>query len=115
MRHKKKGRKFHRERNVRRAFLKALIFNFIVREKIRTTEARAKELRPLVEKLITRAKIDNLANRRLLVARIGKTAAKKLFEKIAPKYKERNGGYTRIVKLPRRKSDASKMAIIEFV
>lgn len=115
MKHKKKGRKFGRERDVRKALMKSLAFNLIKKEKIKTTEARAKELRPFVEKLVTRAKIDNLSNRRLLISRIGKRATKKLFEKIASKYQERKGGYTRIIKLPHRKSDASKMTIIEFV
>jgi len=115
MKHQKKGRKFGRETDARRAFMKSLAFNLVKKEKIRTTEARAKELRPFIEKFVTRAKIDNLANRRILIARMGKPAAEKLFKTIAPKYKDKNGGYTRIIKLPRRKSDASKMAIIEFV
>ena len=95
--------------------MKSLAFNLVAKEKIKTTEARAKELRPFIEKFVTRAKKDNLANRRLLIAKLGQQTAKKLFEKIAPKYKDKNGGYTRIIKLPHRKSDASKMAIIEFV
>lgn len=115
MRHKKKGRKFSRERGVRIAFMKSLVFNLVAKEKIKTTEARAKELRSFIEKFVTRAKKDNLANRRLLIARLGQPTAKKLFEKIAPKYKDRNGGYTRIIKLNLRQGDASKMAIIEFV
>jgi large subunit ribosomal protein L17 len=115
MRHLKKGRKFSRKKGVRIAFMKSLVFNLVAREKIKTTEARAKELRPFIEKFVTRAKKDNLANRRLLIAKLGQQTAKKLFEKIAPKYKDKNGGYTRIIKLPHRKSDASKMAIIEFV
>lgn len=115
MKHLKKGRKFGRERGLKIALMKSLAFNFITREKIKTTEAKAKELRPFIEKFVTRAKIDNLHNRRLIIARLGERAAKKLFTKIAPKYKDRKGGYTRIIKLPRRKSDASKIAIIEFV
>ena len=95
--------------------MKSLAFNLVAKEKIKTTEARAKELRPFIEKFVTRAKKDNLANRRLLIAKLGQQTAKKLFEKIAPKYKDKNGGYTRIIKLSLRKSDASKMAIIEFV
>jgi len=95
--------------------MKSLAFNLVAKEKIKTTEARAKELRPFIEKFVTRAKKDNLANRRLLIARLGQQTAKKLFEKIAPKYKDKNGGYTRIIKLSLRKGDASKMAIIEFV
>lgn len=95
--------------------LRSLACNLITQEKIKTTEAKAKELRPFIEKFITRAKIDNLSNRRLLISKIGIKSAKKLFNQIAPKYKERKGGYTRIIKLPPRKTDASKMAIIEFV
>lgn len=95
--------------------MRALARGLIAQEKIKTTEAKAKELRPFIEKFVTRAKIDNLSNRRLLISRIGEESAKKIFEKIAPKYKERKGGYTRIIKLPHRKGDASKMAIIEFV
>jgi large subunit ribosomal protein L17 len=115
MRHLKKGRKFSRKRGVRIAFMKSLAFNLVTKEKIKTTEARARELRPFIEKFVTRAKIDNVNNRRILTAKLGKPAAQKLFAKISPKYKERNGGYVRITKLPSRKSDASKMAIIEFV
>lgn len=116
MKHQKRGRKFGREKDIRRALMKSLVFNLIKKEKIKTTEAKAKELRPFIEKFITRAKVDNLHNRRLIISRIGKESAKKLFEKIAPKYKERKGGYTRIIKLaPPRRGDASKMAIIEFV
>lgn len=115
MKHLKKGRKFGRKRDVRRALMRSLAFSLINKEKIRTTEAKAKELRSFIEKLVTKAKADNLSNRRLIISKIKERAAKKLFEKIAPKYKDRKGGYTRIVKLPRRKGDASKMAIIEFV
>lgn len=95
--------------------MKALAVSLIQNEKIKTTEAKAKELRPFVEKLITKAKGGDLARRRLVAARVGETPAKKLFEKIAPKYKERNGGYIRIMKMPRRVGDGSKTAIIEFV
>lgn len=115
MKHAKKGRKFGRERDQRKALMKSLVFNLIKDEKIKTTEAKAKELRPVVEKIVTRAKVDNLANRRILAGRIGQIATKKVFNDIAPKYKDRNGGYTRIIKVAPRKSDASRMAIIEFV
>jgi large subunit ribosomal protein L17 len=117
MRHHKTGRKFGRERKVRNALLKSLALSLIVHEKITTTEAKAKELRPLIEKLITMGKTDTLSAKRLIVARLmnRKKESKKLLEKIVPKYKERKGGYVRIIKLPRRLSDASKMAIIEFV
>ncbi|MDP3902307.1 MAG: 50S ribosomal protein L17, partial [bacterium] len=104
MKHAKKGRKFGRERDQRRALMKSLAFNLVKDEKIKTTEAKAKELRPAIEKIITKAKTDNLANRRLVSSRIGQIAAKKVFDKIAPKYKDRNGGYTRIIKMAPRKS-----------
>lgn len=115
MLHKKKGRKLGRKKNARRALLKSLAVNLIKCEKIKTTEAKAKELRPFIEKMVTRAKKDNLSNRRLIISKTGENPAKKLFEKIAPKYKNRAGGYIRIIKMPRRKGDASRMAIIEFV
>ena len=80
------------------------------------TEAKAKELRPFIEKTITHAKNGSIASRRFVVSTIGsKNMAEKLLNDIAPKYKERDGGYTRIVKLPIRKIDASKMAQIELV
>lgn len=115
MKHRKKGRKLSRKRDQRRALLRSLAVNLIRHEKIKTTEAKAKELRPFIEKIVTKAKNKNLNNRRLVVAKIGKDSAKKVFEKITPRYKTRKGGYTRIIKLPFRRGDASKMAIIEFI
>lgn len=115
MRHHKANRKFGREKGQRDALMKSLARSLILKGKIQTTEARAKELRPFVEKLITRGKGKTLAARRTMSARLGDDAAKKLIENIAPGYKERAGGYIRIVKLPRRANDASKMAHIEFV
>ena len=115
MRHHKKTRKFGRETNQRRALIRGLAVNLVKYEQIKTTEAKAKELRPIVEKFITKAKKGDLSQKRLLAAKIGLVSAKKLIESIAPKYKSRNGGYTRIVKLPNRQSDDSKMAMIEFV
>lgn len=115
MKHKKKGRKFGRKKDLKRGLMRSLAVNLVKEEKIKTTEAKAKELRPFIEKLITRARKNNLAARRLIIAKIGETATKKLFDNIAPKYKNRKGGYTRINKLPLRRGDASKMAIIEFV
>lgn len=117
MRHHNNKRKFGRNRNARGALMKGLALSLIKSGRIKTTEAKAKELRPLVEKLVTRAKIDNLTTRRILASRLinQKTEVKKLVEEIAPKYKDVNGGYTRVLKLPPRKSDGAKMALIEFV
>lgn len=90
--------------------------NFIKSGKIATTEAKAKEMRPLVEKIITTAKKDNISGRRLLAKTLEPKQVKKIFGEIAPRYKERKGGYTRIIKLGRRKKgDASPMAIIELI
>ena len=116
MRHHSNIRKFGREKNQRHALLRSLARNLIRDEKIRTTTAKAKELRPYVEKLVTKAKNDTVASRRLVTSRIqGAAEVKKLFGTVAPKYASRNGGYTRIVKLPNRDFDGSPMAIIEFV
>lgn len=116
MRHHNVNRKFHRETDQRRALLKSLAGNLILRGKIKTTEAKAKEVRSFVEKLITRGKTDTLASKRLLVAKLGSVQkANKVIKEIAPRYIGRAGGYTRITKLPPRISDGSKMAIIEFV
>lgn len=119
MKHHKSIRKFGRDHAGRIALLRSLALALIKTEHIETTEARAKEIRPFVEKLVTRGRSADLASRRLIIARLGgvtgEEAAKKLIDEIAPRYKERAGGYTRIMKLPRRQGDASKMAVIEFV
>lgn len=117
MRHGRKNRKFGRKANVRRGFIRSLAIAMLTYEKIKTTEARAKELRPYIEKLLTKARGADLAARRLIRGRLGnqETLANKLVDEIAPRYEGRNGGYTRITKLPHRKGDASPMAIIEFV
>jgi large subunit ribosomal protein L17 len=116
MKHHDAKRKFGRSRDGRRALLKGLAVSLIRDEKIMTTEAKAKELRPYVEKFITHAKKGGIMSRRLLAARLGsEESAEKLMKDIAPKYMDRAGGYTRIVKLVPRASDASPMAVIEFV
>jgi len=117
MRHGRKNRKFGRKANVRRGFIRSLAIALIDNEQIITTEARAKELRPYVEKLLTKAKKSDLHARRLISSRLGNqvSLANKMVDVIAPRYKERDGGYIRIVKLPQRQGDASPMAIIEFV
>ena len=117
MRHHNTKRKFGREKNQRNALINSLALNLIVREKIKTTEPKAKELRPFIEKIITRAKKGDPASRRLVISKLfnRKAEVKKVFDKIAPKYMDKNGGYTRILKLGARKSDGAKMAIIEFI
>src|SRR3989344_4486821 len=105
MRHHDHNRKFGREKAGREALLRLLAENLIERMRIRTTEAKAKELRPIVEKLVTKAKIPGLAANRYLQSRLKTTkVVTKLTKEIAPKYSQRMGGYTRIVKLPPRKS-----------
>jgi large subunit ribosomal protein L17 len=90
--------------------------NLVNEEQIITTLPKAKSLRPMIEKLVTKAKAGTLADRRLINSRIGgDKETKKLVDVIAPKYATRPGGYTRILKLPRRKLDAAPMAVIQFV
>jgi large subunit ribosomal protein L17 len=117
MRHHNTKRKFGRDKNQRNALMHSLARNLIVKGKIKTTLAKAKELRPFMEKLVTHAKIDTLSKRRLVMSKIAnrKPETKKLFEKIAPNYIDRKGGYTRVLKLGARKSDSAEMAYIEFV
>jgi large subunit ribosomal protein L17 len=117
MRHHDANRKFGRERKVRTALLRGLAVSLIRDGKIKTTEAKAKELRPFIEKLVTGARSATLSSRRIALTRLGgvSAAAKTLVDDIAPKYTKRTGGYTRVVKLPQRAGDASKMAVIEFV
>lgn len=115
MRHLKKGKKFGRVRKQRQALIKHLANALILNEKIQTTEAKAKTLRPYVEKLITKSKSYNLGVKRELYRVISKTAAKKAIDILGPKYKDKAGGYTRIMKLPPRLSDGAKVAVIEFV
>ena len=117
MRHHNNTRKFGRDKMQKKALLNSLALNLIIREKIKTTLPKAKELRPFIEKLVTRAKSNNLATRRLIIAKLANRSSevKKLFEVIAPKYIDKKGGYTRVLKLGMRKSDGSPMAIIEFV
>ncbi len=117
MRHGNSNRKFGRKANVRRGFIRSLAVALLTYEHIKTTEARAKELRPYVEKLITLGKSGDIQSRRLIRARLGnqETLANKLVDTLAVRYADRQGGYIRITKLPQRKGDASPMAIIEFV
>lgn len=117
MRHHNNVRKFGRKKNARRALLKGLALSLIEHGRITTTDAKAREIRPYVEKLVTKAKGGTLNDRRLVLATLGNQAVPvaKLFDEIAKNYVSRQGGYTRITKLPQRQGDASPMAIIEFV
>ncbi|MBX6753996.1 50S ribosomal protein L17 [Thermorudis peleae] len=116
MRHRKAGRKFHRTTNQRKALFRNLAISLILHERIRTTEAKAKSLRPYVERLVTIAREDTEHHRRLVRARIpDERAVAKLFEVIAPRFQGQPGGYTRIYKLGTRRGDGAPMALIEFV
>jgi len=116
MRHRVGHRKLQRTSSHRIALFRNMAAALIKHEQITTTTAKAKELRPYVEKLITLAKHGGLSNRRLAHARLLDDAQLvKLFDTLATRYKDRNGGYTRIVKVGIRASDASPMSIIEFV
>lgn len=108
-------RKFGRKTDERRAFLKSLAANLILKEKIKTTQARAKELRSFVERLVSIAKKGNLDSQRSLAAILPPAARKKLIKEIIPRYGQKAGGYTRITKLVRRLSDGATMVYIEFI
>jgi large subunit ribosomal protein L17 len=116
MRHHNANRKFGRSRDQRRALLTSLALSLIIHGRIKTTEAKAKELRPYIEKLVTKARNTDLTSIRGVIARLmnREPEAMKLIKEIAPRFEGVTGGYTRIMKLPPRKSDASPMALIEF-
>ncbi|MDD3190326.1 MAG: 50S ribosomal protein L17 [Candidatus Pacebacteria bacterium] len=115
MNHKVRGRKFKRDSAQRKALMISLAESIITRERIKTTTAKAKELSPFIEKLITRAKVSDLSAAKAIHGTLSDVSAKKLLGEIAKKYEKRNGGYTRIVKVGERQGDAAEMSIIEFV
>lgn len=116
MLHHNKIKKLGRDKDERLALMRGLAESLIVRGKIKTTEAKAKSVRPFIERLITIAKTDNLSNRRLMATRLGRqTHVAKMFKVIGPKYSTRPGGYTRIIKMAPRISDGAKLAIIELI
>lgn len=116
MRHGKAGVKLKRDISGRRALLRGLVTNVIEEERITTTVPKAKAARPLVEKMITLAKEDNLHSRRQAAAfLLKKEAVEKLFDKLGPRFNQRNGGYTRIVRLGWRKGDGAETAKLELV
>jgi large subunit ribosomal protein L17 len=110
------ARKLGRTTDQRRAMLRQLVTDLLEHEKITTTVTRAKEVRPLAEKMITLGKKNTLASRRMALGYITKEdTVTKVFAVIAPKYAERNGGYTRIVRIGPRRGDAAELAVIELV
>ena len=119
MRHLKKGRKLNRTASHRSALMSNLASSLVIHKQIITTQPKAKELRGFAERLITYAKKDSVHGRRLILRKIkgnlNKKVANILIHDLAPNYKNRNGGYTRIVKLENRKNDNAKICIIEFV
>ena len=117
MAYTKKAQTFARPSNQRRALMRSLARSLVLEERISTTEAKAKALRPFIERLVTYAKTNTLASRRLTKSRLGDDeAVKKLFESIGPRYAQRAGGYTRVVKRTLRgNNDARKLAYIAFV
>ncbi|MCI6508661.1 MAG: 50S ribosomal protein L17 [Bacilli bacterium] len=115
-------RKLSRKSNQRKALLRDLITDLILNGRIETTVSKAKELKRLADKMVTLGKANTLASRRQAAEMIrfekddeGNYAIQKLFNEIAPRYAERNGGYTRVLKLGTRRGDATEMAIIEFI
>ena len=116
MRHQSTKKTLSRKSGPRKALLKNLAQSLILYEKIKTTQAKAKIIKPVVEKLVTRAKKDTLHNRREIMRFLPTiNAVRKLFEVIGPRYSEHKGGYLRIVKIGERKGDNAKMVILEFV
>lgn len=117
MRHFKQNRTLSRTRRARTALIRGLALSLITHDSIVTTEAKAKELRPFIERLVTYAKKDSVVARRTVSSKLGEpgnTALLKLFGEIAPKYADRNGGYTRIVKMGETRA-GRRDAVIEFV
>lgn len=116
MRHRRKSTRLSKSSSKQKALLRNQAVSLILYEKIKTTKTRAKYLRSVVERLVTTAKDQNLTARRKLLAYLPKVGAvRKLLEELAPRYKEKPGGYTRIIKLNNRKGDGAKMVQIEFV
>ena len=116
MRHQRKGRRFGIQPDHRRQMLANLASSVLEHGRIKTTEARAKEVKPLVEKMITMGKAGDLSSRRVAISRLrNKKISYKLFNEIAPRYADRSGGYTRIIHLGPRLGDAAEMVYLELV
>jgi large subunit ribosomal protein L17 len=116
MRHLKKGRHLHRSSSHRKAMLQNLTVSVLTKERVQTTEAKAKEARRLIDRVITWGKRGDLHARRLAVRQVrSRTVVKKVFDELAPRYRERPGGYTRIMKVGYRHGDNAPMVILELV
>lgn len=116
MRHRNTGKILDRKKGPRQALLRALATSVVLFEKIKTTKAKATAVRPLVERMITKGKRGTLADRRTLAGFFyGDNTVKKVMDELAPRYKDRRGGYLRITKLGRRQGDSAEMVQIEFV
>jgi len=116
VRHRKAGRQLGRNSSHRKALLRSLITSFLAHEKIETTEAKAKEFRPLAERMITLGKRGEVNARRLVLKYVwDRKVISKLFNEISPRFSTRNGGYTRIIKTRQRFGDSAPMAVVELV
>lgn len=116
MRHRKKGKILGRKDGAKKALVRNLATSLVLYEKIRTTETKAKLIKPYIEKMVTLGKKNTLHARRQLLAKLYlESAVKKMLDELSPRYKERRGGYLRIIKLGHRQGDAAKMVRIEFV
>ncbi len=116
MRHRVAGKKLNRTKNQRTALFRSLANSLILHEKIVTTSTKAKAVKPMVEKLVTRAKVDSVHNRRQIIKElVQENTTRKMFEVIGPKFKQRPGGYTKIVKLGSRAGDQAPMVTLMFV
>jgi large subunit ribosomal protein L17 len=116
MRHRKKGKILDRKIGPRKALLRNLAVSLVLYEKIKTTKAKAKAIKPIVERLITKGKENSLASRRSLLKYLYKeNAVKKILEDLGPRYKERKGGYTRILNLKQRQGDGAEVVRLELV
>ena len=116
MRHLKKGRHLHRSSSHRKALLQNLAVSVLTNERVQTTEAKAKEVRRLIDRVITWGKRGDLHARRLAVRQVrSRTVVKKVFDELAPRYRERPGGYTRIMKVGYRHGDNAPMVVLELV
>jgi large subunit ribosomal protein L17 len=116
VRHRVKGRKLGRNASQRKALMRNLAISLILHERIRTTEAKAKELRPYVEKLVTLSREDTRHHRNVAMSRLSDDrAVEKLFDVLGPRFEDQPGGYTRIYKLGNRLGDNAEMSLIEFI